>query len=92
MGNIRNGVMPGWLGFWQLRATPRGDYRKPRHGNTTHGGYTKAARGSAKNVQALKAMLCGVRPTDSDWTIPHPLGWRLFPYVRGAPPVSYVSN
>jgi hypothetical protein len=92
MGNIRNGVMPGWLGFWQLRATPQGDYRQPRHGNTTLGGYTKAARGSAKNVRVLRAMLRGVCPTDNDWMVPQPPGWRLFRYVRGAPPVSSSSD
>ncbi len=65
---MRNGVTPGWLGFWETRTKPQGDYRPLQHGNTRHGRYTKGRR-------TWRQTLCSP-------PAPLPLGWRIYPSVR----------
>ena len=65
---MRNSVTPGWLGFWELRVKPQGDYRLRQHGNTRHGRYSKGR-------MTWRQILSGP-PVDV------PLGWRVYPTVR----------
>ncbi len=63
---MRNSVAAGWLGFWEMRVTPTGDYREPRHGNTIHGSYSKAGR---RSVHLARVMIAISRRLDG-----HPRG------------------
>ena len=65
---MRNTVTPGWLGFWELRAVPRGNYRQHKHGNTRHGRYAKGRRTWWQILAAPRE--------------PPPPGWRVYPGVR----------
>ncbi len=80
--NILNGVLfSGWLGFWQLRASPKGDYTSPRHGNTKHGRFTKARRESRQRYRMLIAIARG-EETRKTLKVRAAPGWRLYPHVR----------
>ena len=80
MGDTRNGVAPGWLGFWNMRVEPQGDYEPRRHGNWKHGEYAKE---TIQNFRALKLAVRSLRTGQTSSARPcAPPGWRLFPYVR----------
>ncbi|MGI4943362.1 MAG: hypothetical protein ACRYHQ_22825 [Janthinobacterium lividum] len=65
---MRNAVTPGWLGFWELRTKPQGNYEPRRHGNTRHGRYAKGYL-TWRQVRATPPA-------------PLPLGWRRYASLR----------
>ncbi len=84
MRDIRNGVTPGWLGFWELRVQPKGNYRERRHGNTKHGHYAKRSIGS---MRLFRAMIRGqFTPQMASFLPKFSLGWQVYPYVRNPAP------
>lgn len=80
MGDIRDGVTQGWLGFWDARVKPQGDYSQPRHGNWIHGGYSKTGR---SEMRAFRLIVRSLRTKTDCGMLPEtPPGWRLYPCVR----------
>lgn len=80
MRNIRHGVAPGWLGFWDARVKPQGDYEPHYHGNRKHGRYSKGGKAATRELRQIIRVIrtgCG-----SGMTIERPPGWRLYPHVR----------
>ena len=84
---MRNSVAAGWLGFWELRVTPTGDYREPRHGNTIHGSYSKAGRRSVHLARVMIAISHRLDEAPSGAIVPARLsGWRYYPQIRNPTP------
>ncbi len=79
MGDTRNGVASGWLGFCCSRVEPQGDYEPRHHGNWKHGDYAK------ETIESSRAFRLAIRRLRTEECGPvlaaQPPGWRLFPYV-----------
>ena len=79
MRNSRNNVTPGWLGFWDCRVKPQGDYSPRVHGNWRHGRYAKETSEGRKLMRQIRRTLRTGAPLDVV-SAPSP-GWRLYPFV-----------
>ena len=75
--------MSGWMTYPDRRATPRGNYKRRRHGNAKHGRYAKQACASRLSVRWLKAMVYGRATPEMIVELPRPApGWRLYPHLH----------